>query len=191
MVEVKNTHKIPLEGQLPEPEKRVFDNSFHEKPARKIAKLDVKFGEVNIKNYEQLRIINYLTLPVVYSEQFYEFLLNMRRYSRLAYVKDVLVGAISCKEDIDKDTEEHVCYIMTITVLPAYKRYGIGSQMLEQVIEDCVTKRKVKKMRLHVQAGNDAALQFYKKHGFEVKEELKGYYTELDPSDCFLLEKVM
>ena len=63
--------------------------------------------------------------------------------------------------------------------------------MLQQVIEDCVTARQVKKMRLHVQAGNDAALQFYKKHGFEVKEELKGYYTELDPSDCFLLEKQM
>lgn len=90
----------------------------------------MKFGEVNVKNYEQLRIINYMTLPVVYSEQFYEYLLQMRRYSRLAYVKDVLVGAISCKEDIDKDTDEHVCYIMTITVLPPYKRYGIGSQML-------------------------------------------------------------
>jgi hypothetical protein len=32
MVEVVNTHKIPLEGVLPEPEKRVFDNSFKEKP---------------------------------------------------------------------------------------------------------------------------------------------------------------
>lgn len=78
---------------------------------------------------------------------------------------------------------------MTITVLPAYKRYGIGSQMLDKVIDDCVLKRKVKKMRLHVQAGNDAALEFYKKHGFIVKEELKGYYTDLEPSDCFILER--
>lgn len=52
MVEAKNTHKIPLEGLLPEPEKRIFDNSFKEKPARKIANLEVKFGEVNVKNYE-------------------------------------------------------------------------------------------------------------------------------------------
>jgi hypothetical protein len=75
MVEAKNTHKIPLEGLLPEPEKRIFDNSFKEKPSRKIANLEVKFGEVNVKNYEQLRIINYMTLPVVYSEQFYDYLL--------------------------------------------------------------------------------------------------------------------
>jgi hypothetical protein len=44
MVDTKNTHKIPLVGQLPEPEKRVFDNSFKEKPTRNVAKIDVKFG---------------------------------------------------------------------------------------------------------------------------------------------------
>jgi ribosomal protein S18 acetylase RimI-like enzyme len=51
----------------------------------------------------------------------------------LAYIKDVLVGAISCKEDIDKDGE-HVCYIMTITVLKPYQRYGIGSQLILKAI---------------------------------------------------------
>jgi hypothetical protein len=44
----------------------------------------------------------------------------MKRYSRMAYVKDVPVGAISCKEDIDNINGEHVCYIMTITVLKPY-----------------------------------------------------------------------
>ncbi len=65
----------------------------------------------------------------------------MRRYSKLAYIKDVLVGAISCKEDIDKESGEHVCYIMTITVLKPYRRYGVGTKLLEKAIEECVVQR--------------------------------------------------
>lgn len=188
MVDMIQRNKVPLEGHLPEPDTRVFDNSFQEKPQRQAVKVDVKFGDVNSKNFEMLRVLNYMTLPVIYSEQFYDYLTSMQRYSRMAYVKDVMVGAISCKEDIDK-SGEHICYIMTITVLKPYQRYGIGSQLLEKAIDECVHQREVKRMRLHVQAGNDAAFAFYKKHGFEVVEELKNYYTDLTPSDCFILEK--
>lgn len=46
-------------------------------------------------------------------------------------------------------------------------------------------------MTLHVQKGNDSAMEFYKKHGFTVKEELKDYYTDLTPADCFVLEKLV
>ena len=133
-------HKIPLVGQLPNEFERNFDNTFKQKPRRKIATLDVKFGEITAKNFEQLRIINYLTLPVVYSEKFYTYLTEMRRYSKLAYVKDVLVGAISCKEDTEKSGEK-VCYIMTITVLEPYRRYGVGSQLLKKAIEQCMVQR--------------------------------------------------
>ena len=150
--------------------------------------MDVKFGELTNKNFEQMRILNYLTLPVIYSENFYDYLKDMRRYSKFAYVKDVLVGAISCKEDIWEDGT-HVCYIMTITVLKPYRRYGIASQLLEQAIKECMRDRNVKIMTLHVQASNEAALAFYEKHGFYVKEKLVDYYKELDDKDCFILEK--
>ena len=96
-----------------------------------------------------MRILNYLTLPVIYSENFYDMLKDMRRYSKFAYVKDVLVGAISCKEDIREDGS-HVCYIMTITVLEAYRRYGIASALLKQAIKDCNEARNVSEMTLHV-----------------------------------------
>ena len=49
--------------------------------------------------------------------------------------------------------------------------------------------RKVSKMTLHVQSNNQCALEFYKKNGFDVKEHLTDYYTDLDPSDCYVLEK--
>ena len=75
-----------------------------------------------------------MTLPVVYSEDFYDRLTNYSRYSSLAYYKDVLIGAVSCRyeddkenENIDKKARGRVVYIMTITVLKAYRRYGVGS----------------------------------------------------------------
>ena len=79
-------------------------------------------------------MLNYMTLPVVYSEDFYDRLTNYSRYSSLAYYKDVLIGAISCRYEDENSEEEagkkvkgRVVYIMTITVLKAYRRYGVGS----------------------------------------------------------------
>ena len=40
---------------------------------------------------------------MVYSEDFYFRLTSYQRYSKLAYLKDVLVGAISCKYEERED----------------------------------------------------------------------------------------
>ena len=73
-----------------------------------------------------------MTLPIIYSEDFYNRLTKYERYSQLAYYKDVLCGAISCKDDDYKDEEgnhtgDRSVYIMSITVLSPYRRYNIGS----------------------------------------------------------------
>ena len=136
-----------------------------------------------------LRVLNYLTLPVVYSEDFYDRLTNYQRYSCLAYVKDVLVGAISCRYEDDKETGTgRVVYIMTITVLKAYRRYGIGSQLLEQAIKEC-KREDVKRIYLHVLTSNESAIEFYQKAGFRIKETLMDYYQDLDPPHCHIFEK--
>ena len=183
----KQTHKLPVQTELPPPEERKFFNQKVEKPVRKLLTVDIKFGELTDKNVEQFRILNQLTLPVVYSEDFYNRLTTYSRYSKLAYLKDVLVGAISCKEEIRDDAP--AVYIMTITVLKPYRRYGIGSKLLEKAIEDCAKSKSIKSMYLHVQETNESAFEFYKKHGFEVKERLENYYTELDPPHCYILSK--
>ena len=179
--------KIPVEISLPKPEDRKFNNEIEEKPSRQLTTVDIKFGELNDKNLEQFRILNYVNLPVIYSENFYKYLTSYTRYSKLAYIKDVLVGAISCKEH--KEDGDKAVYIMTITVLKPYRRYGIGSKLLEKATEDCAKSRSINKMMLHVQKGNDSALEFYKKNGFIIQEELKDYYTDLTPADCFILVK--
>ena len=130
-----------------------------------------------------------MTLPVVYSEDFYQRLINYQRYSKLAYVKDLLVGAISCRYEADEEIPNaRVVYIMTITVLKAYRRYGIGSKLLKEAMEDC-KKGDVSKIYLHVQCSNESAIEFYKSNGFTIKEKLLGYYTDLDPPHCYIFQK--
>ena len=134
MVKGLIVHKVPLIGELPKPEERVYYNDFTEKPDRKIKTLKVEFGKLTKQNVEQFRILNYLTLPVVYSDDFYHRLTNYTRYSSLAYYKDVLVGAVSCRYENDEIKQGRVVYIMTITVLKPYRRYGIGKQLLDKAI---------------------------------------------------------
>ena len=149
MVEASPGLKVPVALELPPPDERVFDNKFIAKPERSLKTVDIKFGDLNEKNLEQFRILNYVNLPVIYSEDFYRRLTAYTRYSKLAYLKDILVGAISCKEDTQDDGSKAV-YIMTITVLKPYRRFGIASQLLEQAIQDCAKSRSIKKMTLHV-----------------------------------------
>ena len=77
---------------------------------------------------------------------------------------------------------------MTVTILKPYRRYQIGTQLLNKAIEDC-TKSNVSKIYLHVLCSNESAIEFYKKAGFIIKEKLENYYTDLDPPHCFVFEK--
>jgi ribosomal protein S18 acetylase RimI-like enzyme len=149
MVESTPALKVPVALELPKPDERVFENKFMEKHERKLKTVKIIFGDLNEKNVEQFRILNYVNLPVIYSEDFYRRLTAFTRYSKLAYLKDILVGAISCKEDTLEDGSKAV-YIMTITVLKPYRRFGIASQLLEQAMQDCGKSRSIKKMTLHV-----------------------------------------
>ena len=106
----------------------------------------------------------------------------------LGYYKDVLVGSASCRYE-DKE-EGRVVYIMTISVLKPYRRYGIGSQLLDKAIQDC-KKGEIKKIYLHVLQSNESAIEFYSKWGFTLKDTLVDYYKDLDPEhrNCYIFEK--
>ena len=52
MVDPASGKKVPLPGELPLPDARVFDNTNKDKPQRRKATLDVKFGDLTAKNFE-------------------------------------------------------------------------------------------------------------------------------------------
>jgi ribosomal protein S18 acetylase RimI-like enzyme len=72
----------------------------------------------------------------------------------------------------------------------------IGSEMLKHILEQtnlpvAAGQAKIVKVYLHVQSNNEEALEFYKKHGFEVAEKCENYYSQFEVSDAFKLEKII
>jgi hypothetical protein len=80
-------------------------------------------------NIQQLKTINLKTLPVRYSDKFYSELTV--KYSsdflKFAFWGGFAVGAICARvEPIDGNENDKKLYIMTVNVLPAYRRRNIG-----------------------------------------------------------------
>ena len=66
-----------------------------------------------------------------------------------------------------------------IIVSNIYRRKGIGSKLLEYLIDYCKEK-SISNITLEVNENNIAAINLYKKYGFEVAATRKNYYKEAD-----------
>jgi ribosomal protein S18 acetylase RimI-like enzyme len=147
--------------------------------------IKVVFGDINKNNFEQLRQLNNLSLPVRYMNGFYARIVAKIRFGRFAYYNDIIVGSITWKYDLFENSR--MIYIMTITVLDDYKRNHIGSQLLKELIKIHKNTKEVKYINLHVQVSNQIALQFYLKHDFENVKTIENYYTDIEPKDAYYL----
>lgn len=105
----------------------------------------------------------------------------------VVFHSDVVVGAVCARrETLNGET---CVYIMTLSVLKAYRNRGLGSKMLQLVIDQCKTWGDIAYIYLHVQVSNLVALKFYQqKFGFEITETLENYYKRIEPAECHILK---
>ena len=66
-----------------------------------------------------------------------------------------------------------------IIVSNNYRRQGIGSKLLEYLIDYC-KKKNISNITLEVNENNIPAINLYKKYGFEIVATRKNYYQEND-----------
>lgn len=154
---------------------------------KKHTDIPITFGPINRNNFNQLKQLNNMTLPVRYLDGFYLRIVHNLRFGRFAYFNDIIVGSISWKYD-DCEGVKSV-YLMTISVLDEYRRYGIGSKLLKEVIRIHKNVKELSCINLHVQISNKVALKFYERHNFESVKLLENYYTgvEVNPKDAYYL----
>lgn len=65
--------------------------------------------------------------------------------------------------------------VTTIAVLPEYRGRGIGSLLLDALINTAV-RRGAEQIHLEVRESNSPAISLYKKHGFTEDGRRRGYY---------------
>jgi len=69
------------------------------------------------------------------------------------------------------------CHITNIAVLPEYRNKGIGSMLIEKMIEICKCS-EIDKMTLEVRKSNIPAINLYKNYGFVEAGVRPKYYVK-------------
>ena len=72
-------------------------------------------------------------------------------------------------------------------VLPKYRKNGIGSMLISEMIKTAVTL-KLELLTLEVRKSNIAAQGLYKKYGFDIIGERKRYYSD-NGEDAWIMTK--
>ncbi|CAN1164835.1 N-alpha-acetyltransferase 50 [Linum perenne] len=151
--------------------------------------VSISLDGVRDKNLMQLKKLNTVLFPVRYNDKYYSDALASADFTKLAYYSDICVGAIACRLE-KKEGGAVFVYIMTLGVLAPYRGLGIGTKLLNHVL-DLSGKQNIAEIYLHVQTNNEEAINFYKKFGFEITETIKNYYTNITPPDCYVVKKVV
>jgi [ribosomal protein S18]-alanine N-acetyltransferase len=84
--------------------------------------------------------------------------------------------------------EESVGFIVTIDVLPAYRRQGAAALLLEES-ERRVSAAGVRTIELETATDNVSAIAFWQKHGYRKRDIQKGYYP--DGRDAYSMTKAI
>ena len=66
-------------------------------------------------------------------------------------------------------------YILTIDVLRAYRRSGVGTALLQKT-EDRLAKMGVREVGLQTATNNEAGVAFWLRHGYRTSGISRGYY---------------
>eukprot|EP00160_Parvularia_atlantis_P002105 Unigene11712_Nuclearia_a/m.35696 Unigene11712_Nuclearia_a/g.35696 ORF Unigene11712_Nuclearia_a/g.35696 Unigene11712_Nuclearia_a/m.35696 type:complete len:165 (+) Unigene11712_Nuclearia_a:21-515(+) len=148
----------------------------------------VALGEVTPNNLGQLKRLHTVVFPVHYNDKFYKGVLEAPEYSQLAYFNDCAVGAVCAKREPLEGKDVKV-YIMTLGVLAPYRRLGVGSELLQHIIDLCERDAHVKLLYVHMQTNNDEGRKFYESKGFAVTATIERYYKNIEPAAAHVLSR--
>ena len=133
---------------------------------------DITLVPVDSDNYEYVRYLHVVNFNESYDDDTYEVLAcGVLLKGFLAYCGDCVAGEVCIQWDYRCGL---LCaYIVSISVLEEYRRRGIGSMLMEKVIDECKAANAI---FLHTRVSNYSAQHLYGKYGFQKKSYSYMYY---------------
>jgi N-alpha-acetyltransferase 50 len=142
--------------------------------------------------------LNKTLLQVNYPTKFYTSMLQQPTRLHLCFLathhtSTRPIGAICCdlvplpSPPAHEKDETGWIYIQTLGVLSPYRGYGLGSGMIDKVVEEAREFVDVRGAWAHVWEGNEDGLKWYVNRGFEVYQKVSPYYRKLTPSGAWIV----
>jgi len=147
------------------------------------------FGPADL---ESVVNINRVCLPENYASYFFlDTFNNLPQTFIVVESEGRVVGYIMCRlehglSDVKKLRLVKKGHIISVAVMPDFRRMGMGSSLVERVLS-ALSTLGVNECFLEVRIPNSSAIELYKKLGFEIAKTIQRYYY--DGSDAFVMVK--
>jgi len=136
---------------------------------------------IELREYRQADLDAMYALDVVCFEEPFRFSLReMRRFAEARWAKVVIAeqeGVLAgfCIAHVETAKRGGVGYVVTLDVAMEFRRSGLAARLMGRV-EGEARVAGCGEMRLHVFTGNEAAIRFYERTGYEFVKRDEGFY---------------
>lgn len=134
--------------------------------------MDIKLRKLTIDDLKDILEIEEKCFSVPWSKEAFESEINHKfTYYCCIEINKKVIGYAGLWKIIDEG------HITNIAVLPMYRKKGYGNNLIKNLINYC-NKNSIVSMTLEVRESNEAAINLYRKNGFEIAGIRPNYYTK-------------
>jgi len=156
-----------------------------------LSKVEYVIREATLKDIPTVMDINRKCLPENYTQSF--FLQHYRKFPKAFIVAEVngnVVGYIMCRIEYGISNFKFALskkgHVISIAVLPQYRRMGIGYNLMIKAME-AMKNYGATEVYLEVRVSNYPAIRLYEKLNYTIVNRIQGYYA--DGEDAYVMAR--
>ncbi|MEO5358102.1 MAG: ribosomal protein S18-alanine N-acetyltransferase [Nitrospirae bacterium YQR-1] len=134
---------------------------------------------------EAVSAIENISFPYPWTQRSFKHELENDYSINFVVLHDGVIAGYLCAQEILDEA-----HILKLALLPQFRRNGIGTALFETLLLTLRQHHFSGKIFLEARHSNTPAVDFYKKHGFEVLYARKDYYIKPDEDAIVMMLEI-